>query len=97
MAVGMNALLEIVSNWMVVADNLPGSLPDGFSLGQLRKLANKWESERASMRKVLAVLTDDPAEQLRYRCLSSTRSRSCMTRLMTNLVGFVKAAVCMDN
>ena len=81
---------------MVVAGSLPSSLPDGFSLGQLRELADTWERERASMRKVLATLTDDPAERKRYRCLSSKPSRSRIMRLMTNLVGFVKA-VRMDN
>ena len=32
------------------------------------------------MRMVLAALTDDPAEELRYRCLSSTPPRSCKAR-----------------
>ena len=91
MAVGLNALAQIVSNWVVVADSLPDLLPDGFSLGRLRNLANAWEKERGSMRMVLAALTDDPAERLRYRCLSSTpsRSRSRIARLMMYLVGFV--------
>jgi hypothetical protein len=85
----VNSLFEIVSNWMVVADSLPDSLPDGFSIGRLRNLADTWEKERASMRMMLAALTDDPAERLRYRCLSSIPSRSCMSRLMMKLVGFV--------
>ena len=87
----LNALVEIVSNWMAVADGLPDSLPDGFSLGRLRNLAEAWEKERTSMRKVLAALTDDPAEQLRYCCLSSTPgpSRSRMARLARALINFV--------
>ena len=85
----MNALAEIVTNWMVVADSLPDSLPDWFSLGRLRKLADAWEKERLSMRKVLADLTEDPAERSRYRRLSATPPSSRMARLMTTLVGFV--------
>ncbi|KAI0268488.1 hypothetical protein BGY98DRAFT_1019239 [Russula aff. rugulosa BPL654] len=92
-AIGLNALVKIVSNWVVVADSLPDSLPDGFSLRPLRNLADAWEKERASMRMVLAALTDDPAERFRYRCLSSTPSRSCRSRLMTNLAGFVRSCV----
>ncbi len=93
MALGMNILVEMVSSWIVIADTLPDALPVGFSLKRLRNLADAWEKERASMRRVLGALTDDPAERLRYRCLSSTRPRSCMARWTTNLVGFVRSCV----
>src|SRR6266478_3285353 len=92
-ALGLNTLIKIISPWIVVADSLPDALPVGFSLGRLRNLADVWEKERASMRMVLATLAEDPAERLRYRCLSSTPSRSCMARLMTNLGSFVRSCV----
>lgn len=87
----MNSLTEIVSSWMVVTDGLPDALPYGFSLQRLRKLADTWEKERSSMRMVLAALTDDPAEELRYRWLSSTPSRSRMARwrIWSNLCDLV--------
>jgi hypothetical protein len=62
-------LLESVS-WIVVADGLPDAPPGGFRLKLLHDLADAWAKERASMRMVLATLTNDPAEQLRYRPLS---------------------------
>jgi hypothetical protein len=93
-ALGVNSLTEIVSSWTVVADGLPDALPFGCNLQRLRKLADTWEKERSSMRMVLAALTDDPAEELRYRWLSSTpsrNSRSCMARwrIWSNLCDLV--------
>ncbi|KAH9961539.1 hypothetical protein BC827DRAFT_1267541 [Russula dissimulans] len=67
---GLNTLLESVSSWMVFGDGLPNAPPGGFSLGLLRNLADAWDKGRASMRMVLAELTNDPAERLRYRTLS---------------------------
>jgi hypothetical protein len=55
---------------MVFGDGLPNAPPGGFSLGLLRNLADAWDKGRASMRMVLAELTNDPAERLRYRTLS---------------------------
>lgn len=92
-ALGVNALIEIVSSWMVVTNGLPDVLPAGFSLGRLRDLADAWEKERASMRMVLGALTEDPAERLRYHCLSSTPSRPRKARCKTNLVCFMRSRV----
>ncbi|KAH9961522.1 hypothetical protein BC827DRAFT_323669 [Russula dissimulans] len=88
---GLNTLLESVSSWMVVADGLPNAPPGGFSLGLLRNLADAWDEGRSSMRMVLAELTDDPAERLRYRSLSlnSRRPQSLITRWMKRLVCFL--------
>ena len=86
----MNALLEGVSSWIVVADGLPDAPPGGFSLKLLHDLADAWAKERASMRMVLATLTNDPVEQLRYRSLSmaSTRPRFSVIRWIMGLVSF---------
>jgi len=66
----LNTLLENVSSWIVFADGLPNVPPGGFSLGLLHELADTWEKGRASLRKMLAALTDDPAERLRCQTLS---------------------------
>jgi len=86
----LNALLESVSSWIVVADGLPDAPPGGFSLKSFHELADAWEKERASMRMVLATLTHDPIEQLRCRSLSlaSTRPRFSVIRWIIGLVPF---------
>ena len=86
----MNALLESAPSWIVVEDDLPDAAPDGFSLKLLHDLADAWEKERASMRMVLAALTNDPVEQLRYRSLSmaSTRPRFSIIRWIMGPVSF---------
>ena len=86
----MNALLESVSSWVVVADGLPDAPPGGFSLKVLDDLADAWEEGRASMRMVLATLTHDPIEQLRFRSLSlaSTRPRFSLIRWIAGLLSF---------
>jgi len=87
---GLDSLLESVSSWIVVGDGLPIAPPGGFSIGLLRKLADAWAKGRASMRMVLAELTDDPGERLHYRSLSlrSRRPRSLITGWMKRLVRF---------
>ena len=86
----MNALLESVPPLIVVADGLPDAPPGGFSLKLLHDLADAWEKERASMRMVLATLTNDPVERLRCRSLStpSTRPRFSIIRWIMGLVSF---------
>jgi hypothetical protein len=84
----LNALLESAPSWIVVADGLPDAPPGGFNLKVLHDLAEAWAEERASMRRVLAALTNDPVEQLRYRSLSmaSTRPRFSVIRWIMDLV-----------
>jgi len=85
----MDTLLESVSSWMVFGAGLPNAPPGGFTIGLLRSLADAWAKGRASMRMVLAELTDDPAERLHYRSLSlkSRRPRS-LTGWMKCLLHF---------
>ncbi|KAI0299179.1 hypothetical protein BC826DRAFT_1173855 [Russula brevipes] len=56
----LNTLLEHVSSWIVFVDGLPNVPPGEFSVGSLHDLADAWEKGRASVRKMLAALTDDP-------------------------------------
>jgi len=81
----LNTLLENVSSWIVFAGGLPNVPPGGIRLGLLHDLADAWEKGRASVRKILADLTDDPAERLRCQALSLTsqRPRSLITRLFS--------------
>jgi hypothetical protein len=68
-------------------------VPGGFSLKllhDLAEMADAWAKERASMRMVLATLTNDLVEQLRYHPLSiaSTRPRFSVIRWIMGLVSF---------
>jgi hypothetical protein len=71
----LNSLLENVSSWIVFADGCPDVPLGGFSVRLLHDLADAWEKERASVRKVLAALSDNPAERLRCQTLSLTLPR----------------------
>jgi len=87
---GLDTLLEIVSYWIVAADGLPHVPRGGFSIGPLRSLADSWDEGRASIRMVLAKLTDNPTERSDYRILSlnARRPRSLTTGWMKRLVRF---------
>ncbi|KAI0299178.1 hypothetical protein BC826DRAFT_62584 [Russula brevipes] len=77
----LNSLLENGSSWIVFADGLPNVPPEGIRLGLLHDLADAWERGRASVRKMLAALTDDPADRLRCQALSLTLPRPRFSRL----------------
>ncbi|KAI0299176.1 hypothetical protein BC826DRAFT_967076 [Russula brevipes] len=77
----LNTLLENVSSWIVFADGLPNVPPGGIRLGLLHDLADAWERGRASVRKMLAALTDDSAERLRCQALSLTLRRPRFSRI----------------
>ena len=89
MSSGLNTLLEELLSWITVTDGhgLSDVLPDVLTVEQVRELSYIWAKARDSVRAALLNLTSEPTSRLFYRSslLSSTRSRSVMTRWMMNI------------
>lgn len=86
----LNALIELVSSWVLIPDGPLNALPGGVSPRSLHDVAGVWRKTRYIMRVALATLTGDPAENLHHYSYSMTptRPRSSLMRWMLNLVCF---------